>query len=237
MTPPNSVAEPTRRVDSATSHFHLFSFLLGLVVALVLVGGTLFLVRRPDPPPITLHPPPTPRPTSTPLPTPTDAPITVYVSGAVRIPGLYELPITARVGDALAIAGGLNEAADAIAINQAERLWDGAQVHIPPKTDEALSSPAGDSHTRNVYAAPPPGVSGAQSTQTPTQSDLVIKPGGLININAAPPEQLESLPGIGPSKAAAIIANRPFANVEDLERVPGIGAKTVELLRDLVVFQ
>ena len=58
--------------------------------------------------------------------------------------------------------------------------------------------------------------------------------GELVNLNTATAGELESLPGIGPSKAAAIIENRPYATIDELERVPGIGAKTVAQLRDRV---
>lgn len=242
MTPPVPVTDPaamaassaTLRADNVGAHFNLFSFLLGLLVALVLIGGTLFLTRRPDPPPITLHPPPTPAPTSTPLPTVTPAPITVFVSGAVRAPGLYELPINARVGDALADAGGLSANADAIAINQAELLWDGAQVHVPVKIDEAVTFDGGAIAARSTVIEPPAGVSGAQAAPVAQSSGAS---GGLINVNSASPAELETLPGIGPSKAAAIIANRPFDSVDDLERVPGIGAKTIAQLRELIIAQ
>jgi competence protein ComEA len=58
--------------------------------------------------------------------------------------------------------------------------------------------------------------------------------GGLVNLNSATAVELDSLPGIGPSKAQAIIDNRPYATVDDLDSVPGIGASTLEQLRPLV---
>ena len=242
MTPPNPVigsaaqAEPptVTRTKDAFGQFHLFSFLLGLLIALVLIGGTLLLTRRPDPPPITLHPPPTPPPTATPQPPATPAPITVFVSGAVHAPGLYALPATARVGDALADAGGLSANADAVAINQAELLWDGAQVHVPAKIDESVGLEGSSGGMRNTVIEPPAGVSGAQAVPAAQSGGAS---GALINVNSASPAELETLPGIGPSKAAAIIVNRPFDSVDDLERVPGIGAKTIEQLRELIIAQ
>lgn len=204
--------------------FHGFSYLLGLLTALVLVGGSTLLLRRPDPAPIVLHPPPTPAPTATPLPTATPAPIIVFVSGAVVRPGIYGLAAEARVADAIAAAGGVTSEANGAVVNQAERLWDGAQVHVPTFATTAA-----------VAAEPPSGVSGvaAGGAMAATQSGA----GGLINVNSAAAAELETLPGIGPSKAAAIIANRPYAAIEDLERIPGIGARTIDQLRPLVTVQ
>jgi competence protein ComEA len=205
------------------------SYLLGSLTTLLIVGGGQFLLRRPDPPPIVLHPAPTAAPTatagptSTPLPTPTAAPITVYISGAVFQPGLYQLPGEARVGDALVAAGGMTAEADATLINQAEKLLDGAQVHIPSRS-AAAQTPTIQSEGK--AAAP----AALNSTVTDTTS-------GRVNLNTATLEELDQLPGIGPSKAQAIIDHRPYVSVADLERVPGIGPSTLAELRDLVTTQ
>ena len=228
---------PTRATDFALEAeqsrpasqpaFHLFSYMLGLLTALVLLGGSLLLLRRPESPPIVIQPPPTAAPTVTPMPSPTPPPSTVFVSGAVKQTGLYELAATARVGDALARAGGLQDEANAALINQAERLWDGAQIHVPTHqhTDLVAAPPA--------VSVPPPGLSGSQPDGSTRVSgvDLSLP---LININQAALAELETLPGIGPSKAAAILANRPYATIDDLTHVPGIGEKTVEQLRAYV---
>lgn len=204
--------------------FHFFSYLLGLLTALLLVGGSTLLLRRADPAPIVLHPPPTAAPTPTLLPTATPAPIMVFVSGAVLQPGLYGLSADARVADAIAAAGGVTGEANATIVNQAERLWDGVQVHVP-----SLAT------TGNAIPAPPSGVSGAVANGPAPATQGSSR--DLININTASATELETLPGIGPSKAAAIIANRPYSTVDDLERVPGIGARTLEQLRPLVAAQ
>ena len=210
--------EPT----SNSGNFHLFSYVLGLLTALVLVGSSVFLLRRPDPAPIVLHPPPTLAPTATPLPTATPAPIIVFVSGAVARPGIYGLEAEARVADAIAAAGGLMGEANAAMVNQAERIWDGAQIHVPSQINASI-----------VASEPPTGVSGSAAVDIPPTL-AGAGSGGLLNLNTATAAELESLPGIGPSKAAAIIANRPFSSVDDLERVPGIGARTIDQLRPLV---
>ncbi|MCE7987181.1 MAG: ComEA family DNA-binding protein [Caldilinea sp. CFX5] len=215
----NTTAQPT-------TVFHGFSYLLGLLTALVLVGGSTLLLRRVDPPPIVLHPPPTAAPTATPLPTATAAPIIVFVSGAVVRTGIYSLSPTARVADAITAAGGVTGEANAAIVNQAEPLWDGAQVHVP-----SLAT------TANIAPEPPTGVSGVAADSAPAGEQSSGVSAGLINLNTATATDLESLPGIGPSKAAAIIANRPYTTVDDLERAPGIGARTLEQLRPLVTVQ
>jgi len=198
----------------------------GVLVGLVMAGLILLLLRRPEPTPIVLHAPPTPAPTATPQPTPTPSPLTVFVSGGVAQPGLYVLPWDARLGDALAAAGGLQEGVDGALVNQAERLFDGAQIHVP-LAEEAPATAASQS-------GPPPGLSGTQASPVSVAGSSSGGGSGLVNLNTASADQLMALPGIGPSKAAAIIANRPYDSVEDLDRVPGFGEKTIEQLRDLV---
>lgn len=225
----NPAPPPTTQsaVTHPTTVFHGFSYLLGLLTALVLVGGSTLLLRRTDPPPIVLHPPPTAAPTATPLPTATPAPIIVFVSGAVVRSGIYSLAPTARVADAIAAAGGVTGEANSAIVNQAEPLWDGAQVHVPSLVTA----------TENIAPEPPTGVSGVAADSVPAGGQSSGVSAGLVNLNTATATDLESLPGIGPSKAAAIIANRPYSTVEDLDRVPGIGASTLEQLRPLVTVQ
>lgn len=226
--------------------FHFLSYLTGLLTALVLVGGLTLVLRRPDPPPIVLHSPPTAVPTATPLPTATPAPIVVFVSGAVREPGMYALTPEARVGDALAAAGGMTLQANPSLVNQAERLWDGAQVHVPPmhSPSSAGVESAGEtvaeiaeSPVTLAKVEPPIGLSGANGAPAGRSNLGNGNTGSLIDLNLASPAALETLPGIGPSKAAAIVANRPYTTIDELERVPGIGAKTIDQLRALVTVQ
>ncbi len=212
--------------DPPTVAFHFFSYLLGLLTAVALVGGSVFLLRRPDPAPIVLHPPPTVAPTATLLPTATPAPIIVFVSGAVLRPGIYSLAAAARVADAITAAGGVTSEANAAIVNQAESLWDGVQVHVPTLAATTTAT--------NLAPEPPSGVSGSAAGVATNGAASGGQAGSLININNATVSELETLPGIGPSKAAAIIANRPYATVEDLDRVPGIGESTMDQVRALV---
>lgn len=144
--------------------------------------------------------------------------IVVHVDGAVASPGVYELAIASpRVRDAVDAAGGLAQGADTSSINLALPLGDGQKVHVPFEGEAAgaeADSSGGDA------------VIGSVSSSMPS----------LVNINSATAEELDSLPGVGPSTAAAIVedrdANGPFSSVEDLMRVSGIGEKKFAKLRD-----
>lgn len=206
-------------------------FLLGFLLSATISGALMWLLRRPTPPAIVLHPPPTPAPSPTPLPTPTPGPLQVFVSGGVRNPGLITLPAGARVGDALAKVGGLLPEADPALVNQAEIVFDGAQIHVPLPQPQTGADASTALPTANQ---PQPGVSGDLPPTAATSGQGNAPAAELVNINTASAEELTSLPGIGPGKAAAIIAGRPYASIEDLDRVPGIGPGTVEKLTPLV---
>lgn len=218
-TPPDAPA-------AAALRYAGLGFLVGFLLCAILTGALMWQLQRPTPPPIVLHALPTPAPTETPAPTATPGPLVVFVSGGVHSPGMYEVPTGARVGDALARAGGLVADADPALVNQAEPLFDGAQVHVPlPQSPMAEAA--------STTGAPSTGLSG-QSSAAAAGASRSASSGGLINVNTASLASLETLPGIGPAKAAAIIAERPFGTVEELERVPGIGPKTLEAIAPLV---
>lgn len=150
--------------------------------------------------------------------------VVVHVVGAVLHPGVYELPCGSRVVDAVDAAGGALGSAALGSLNLARILSDGEQVYVLT-TDEAAAGVT----AAGPVAPTPPGAAGQ------TAGALA---GGLIDLNTATAEELDSLPGIGPSTAQKIVSDRetngPFATPEDLMRVSGIGAAKFEALKDLV---
>jgi competence ComEA-like helix-hairpin-helix protein len=145
---------------------------------------------------------------------------TVHVTGAVADPGLRVLAAGARVGDAVAAAGGALPDAWLERINLARPVADGEQVHVPRVGEEV----------------PPPSAGGTGGTGSGSGSSGVL-PDGRLDINRASVAELTTLPGIGPARAAAIVAAReeaPFRQPGDLRRVPGIGEATFQRLAPLI---
>lgn len=145
----------------------------------------------------------------------------VHVDGAVGAPGVVELEgEDLRVTDAIERAGGLLDDADTTSLNLAEPLVDGVKIHVPHEGEQE-----GPDMT-------------SSATQWTGTSGTTGAPQGLVNLNTATSEQLETLPGIGEATAAHIIEDReahgPFASAEDLMRVSGIGEKKFERVKDLV---
>lgn len=136
------------------------------------------------------------------------------MAGKVRRPGLVTLPTGARVADALRAAGGARPGVDTTALNLARPLVDGEQivVGIPTLAGNPPETPAGSSPTAGVPV--------------------------LVDLNTATMEQLDTLPGVGPVTAQAILDWRAehgaFTTVDELLEVDGIGDATLADLRDLV---
>ena len=153
-------------------------------------------------------------------------PVLVHVSGAVQRPGLVTLSADARVGDAVDAAGGLTEDADGDRINLARVLVDGEQVHVPAEGEELPPAATGERG-----AAP--------GSDAPAGDGGGLDPQGRIDLNRATAAELESLPGIGPARATAIVDHReqhgPFGVPGDLRAVSGIGEATFQNLAPLIV--
>jgi competence protein ComEA len=191
---------------------------LVVVVAVTMAGAGLWYVRSlPKPVSIAAGAPPAAAAPSaaavaSAAASPSGPPIIVDVTGWVHEPGVYEFAQGERVIDAVGRAGGARNGADLSVLNLAAPLTDGTQVVVPKHG-----------------AAPPgtvPGGTGGGTTSS------------LININTASATEFETLSGIGEVLAAAIVdyrtENGPFASVDDLESVSGIGPATLEEIRDQV---
>jgi competence protein ComEA len=136
------------------------------------------------------------------------------IKGAVNQPGVYEVKEDDRVIDVIELAGGLAADADAQSLNFAMRVTDEMVIYVPRKGE----------------------ISGEGTAVVQTRD-----PAGdnkTVNLNKASSEELQTLPGIGPSKAEAIIEYRetegPYKTIEDLKSISGIGDKTFEKLKELI---
>ena len=167
---------------------------------------------------------------------PTPLTVRIHVAGAVVHPGVYTVSSSARVVDAVAAAGGATSRADLERINLAQTIVDTEQVFVPSRA----------TRTTKITVAPR-----LRPSRTSVPVSVATNPGAmpiigvpnttmtpLINLNSATSDQLDTLPGVGPSTAKAIISFRnrkgPFGKVEDLLNVPGIGPSKVAALRDQV---
>lgn len=223
---------PPQRLGDAVQRWLAWLGLLRLVLAAVsvlVVSVGLFWLVRTEPPPVEASLPMTSTASTAmaTLPTPEtvvdveassggDGRVIVHVAGAVATPGVYELDDASRVDDAVRAAGGPVGDADLDGLNLAAPIVDGQRVYVPVDGEiDPATVPSG------VSAAPDAGAAS-----------------GPVDLNTATVAQLESLPGVGPATAAAIVDDRdrngPFASVDDLDRVPGIGPAKLAALRDLV---
>ncbi|MBI5877939.1 MAG: helix-hairpin-helix domain-containing protein [Chloroflexi bacterium] len=200
-----------------------YPLIAGVLCLLAALGVAVFVfVSRQPPAPepvrlVTLTPRPSPAPTYTPNPTALPR-IVVQVSGAVKQPGVYRIEAGARVSDAVTAAGGVTDDADVSHFNLARKAIDGELIIVPRIGETPVAQSPGST---------------APTTAAPRT--------GKVNINTADAAELDTLPGIGPELAQRIIAYRqahgPFARIEDLDNVSGIGPSTLERLRDLITVQ
>jgi competence protein ComEA len=213
------------RVGAWFAWFGMGRLLAAASCTAIVVAGGIWLLRSPTPPAEAGLPfvsASSASPTATlvePVAVPTSMHpprVIVHVAGAVRFGGVFELDTGDRVNDAVMAAGGATPDADLEGLNLAAPLVDGMRVYVPltGEVDPATVATGG----------PQIGVPG--------------EPVGPLDLNRATVAQFETLPGVGPATAAAIVNDRdlhgPFASVDDLDRVPGIGPSKLSALRDLV---
>lgn len=180
-----------------------------VIVLLVGCGWTAYSLLQARSTPVAMAAPPavvaSPAPSATPAPR-----VVVHVLGAVQNPGVVELADGSRVEDAIRAAGGLTRTADPAELNLAAVVADGSQIVIGTRT-----KPRGDVHGPGAAS----GTGGGSSSA-----------GGIVSLNTATLEQLDTLPGIGPVTAQKILDWRSkhgrFTAVSELQEVDGIGPKT-----------
>jgi competence protein ComEA len=139
----------------------------------------------------------------------TSATLCVYVCGAVKTPGVYELPANSRYADAIKIAGGITKKGNPNSLNLAQKVTDGEKIYIPLQ-----------------------GEAEEETTLVSSSSN------GLININTADEETLQTLSGIGKAKAEQIVAYRQshgnFKTIEEIMQVPGIKEGAFAKIKDSI---
>lgn len=210
------------------------------VVGVVAVLVTVFTIARTDEPRVVSANLPPVQPVSsasshTGGPPAPELEVVVSVVGLVGTPGLVTLPPGARIADALDAAGGALAGADLTGLNMARRVADGEQVVVglasppgtPPVIGSSVSSPAGGGAPDLAPATTAAGAAGDPAV-----------PESPIDLNAATVEDLDTLPGIGPVTATAIVGwrttNGRFTSVDQLAEVDGIGPARLEKLKALV---
>ncbi|HEX2987625.1 MAG TPA: ComEA family DNA-binding protein [Chloroflexota bacterium] len=194
---------------------------LATVVVVLVAVAAFTLLQLPRRPALQLI-----SPAATPLP----ASIKVHVTGAVAGPGVYSLPVDARVEDALKAAGGPTDTAETAFLNLATPLKDGQQVVIPAAGADSQASSEQPVQTAGAGEKPLPVGIAVASSSTPVTSKL--------DLNSATRAQLEDLPGIGTVLSQRILdyraKNGRFSSVEELKEAKLVNASTFEKIRGLV---
>lgn len=160
--------------------------------------------------------------------------VRVQVSGAVLEPGIYDVPASCRVEEAIAAAGGMTENADSERVNLVRKVRDGMQIRVP------VQKAAQTNRTQRKNAQAKSGL-GASTTKKSSSTRAGTEKNNsavqIVRINSASASELQQLPGIGPALAKRIVETRSggrFNSADDLLRVPGIGKAKLAKLRDYV---
>ena len=164
--------------------------------------------------------------------------IIVHISGAVKQEGVVELEENSRIANAIEKVGGLKENAEIREINLAYKLEDGMKIYIPTKEEiKNKESQEVNQENEHVYGGTKENSSQVSNLQKNSESKETIR-NKKVNINKASQEELDSLPGIGPSTADKILEYRKqngnFKSIEDIKEVSGIGESKFEKIRDMI---
>lgn len=160
--------------------------------------------------------------------------LVVHICGAVSAPGVYELPAGSRIIDAVEAGGGFLPEADEACCNLAEEIVDGCQIYIMTKTESCA-----DGQTEKKAGIQTSPDSDMQTTDRNVRSNSATAlENGLVNLNTADIAALMTLPGIGESRAKAIISYREqhgaFAQIEDIMKISGIKQAAFSKIKDKI---
>ena len=160
--------------------------------------------------------------------------LVVHICGAVSAPGVYELPAGSRIIDAVEAGGGFLPEADEACCNLAEEIVDGCQIYIMTKTESCA-----DGQTEKKAGIQTSPDSDMQTTDRNVRSKSApALENGLVNLNTADVAALMTLPGIGESRAKAIISYREqhgaFAKIEDIMKISGIKQAAFSKIKDKI---
>ena len=160
--------------------------------------------------------------------------LVVHICGAVSAPGVYELPAGSRIIDAVEAGGGFLPEADEACCNLAEEIVDGCQIYIMTKSESCA-----DGQTEKKAGIQTSPDSDMQTTDRNVRSNSApALDNGLVNLNTADVAALMTLPGIGESRAKAIISYREqhgaFAKIEDIMKISGIKQAAFSKIKDKI---
>lgn len=160
--------------------------------------------------------------------------LVVHICGAVSAPGVYELPAGSRIIDAVEAGGGFLPEAEEACCNLAEEIVDGCQIYIMTKSESCA-----DGQTEKKAGIQTSPDSDMQTTDRNVRSNSATAlENGLVNLNTADIAALMTLPGIGESRAKAIISYREqhgaFAQIEDIMKISGIKQAAFSKIKDKI---
>lgn len=167
--------------------------------------------------------------------------IVIYITGAVKKEGVYEIKENSRISDAIEAAGGLSDNANIKEINLAYILEDGVKIYIP--TNEEINKNENtfvlnSNIKQNNYTSKDTEGTESKTSYVENSKNLTNNKNEKVNINTATQTELETLPGIGPSTALKIInyrkENGKYNSIEDIKKVNGIGDSKFNKIKEFI---